>query len=210
MYRNIGLTGAIGSGKNTAAEIFQDLGFYVIDSDVSSRKVMQQGEKAYKEIVDFFGKDILLDNKDINRKALGEIVFKDKSKLHKLESIVHPAVTLYEKKLKSDIFARDNKAIVIVHAALLIETCDKSDFDMMIVIHADKNTRLNRVIKRDNRSAKEIEDIINSQLDDEERLKYADVIIDNSSDIDNLKNEVKRVANLIHQINYGEKHYEKQ
>ena len=93
--RNIGMTGGIGSGKNKVAEMFNQLGFYTIDSDVSSRKVMEKGEYAYEKIVSFFGNDILDENGSILRKKLGEIVFSNKEKLKKLENIVHHAIYEY-------------------------------------------------------------------------------------------------------------------
>ena len=85
--RNIGMTGGIGSGKNQVAEMFEKLGFYTIDSDISSRKVMAKGGTAYEKIVSFFGSDILDEKGDILRKKLGDIVFNDKEKLKILENI---------------------------------------------------------------------------------------------------------------------------
>ena len=191
--RNIGMTGGISSGKNQVAEIFNQLGFYTIDSDVSCRKVMEKGEPAYEKIVSFFGKDILDENGSILRKKLGEIVFSNKEKLKKLESIVHPAIMQYEKKERSKIYGKNDKAVVVTHAALIIETCS---YDIQIA----------RVMQRDNISEEKAKNIISHQMPNVERLKYADFIIDNSSNLDDLYKEVKRIHNLITQINYGEKH----
>ena len=107
--RNIGMTGGISSGKNQVAEIFNQLGFYTIDSDVSCRKVMEKGEPAYEKIVSFFGKDILDENGSILRKKLGEIVFSNKEKLKKLESIVHPAMIYRLQGLCSGIIFQKKK-----------------------------------------------------------------------------------------------------
>lgn len=204
--RNIGMTGGIGSGKNQVADIFNQLGFYTIDSDISSRKVMEKGEAAYEKIVSFFGSDILDENGSILRKKLGDIVFNDKAKLKTLENIVHPAIYEYEKKERSKIYGRDDKAVVITHAALIIESGSIDKYDALIVISCPDELQVQRVMQRDNFSEEKARNIVAHQMPNEERLKYADFIIDNSSTLDDLYNEVKRVHNLITQINYGEKH----
>ena len=204
--RNIGMTGGIGSGKNQVADIFNQLGFYTIDSDISSRKVMEKGEAAYEKIVSFFGSDILDENDNILRKKLGDIVFSDKAKLKTLENIVHPAIYEYERKERSKIYGRDDKAVVITHAALIIESGSIDKYDALIVISCPDELQVERVMQRDNFSEEKARNIVAHQMPNEERLKYADFIIDNSSTLDDLYNEVKRVHNLITQINYGEKH----
>lgn len=204
--RNIGMTGGIGSGKNQVADIFNQLGFYTIDSDISSRKVMEKGEAAYEKIVSFFGSDILDKNGSILRKKLGDIVFNDKAKLKTLENIVHPAIYEYEKKERSKIYGRDDKAVVITHAALIIESGSIDKYDALIVISCPDELQVERVMQRDNFSEEKARNIVSHQMPNEERLKYADFIIDNSSTLDDLYKEVKRVHNLITQINYGEKH----
>lgn len=206
MLRNIGLTGGIACGKSKVADIFHELGFYTIDSDVISRKVMEKCEIAYLKIVDYFGSDILDSNGEIIRKKLGSIVFTDKAKLKVLEEIVHPAIFDYEKKLRSQIYGKDDKAVIITHAAKMIESKSYTHYDALIVVTADKDIQLSRLIKRDNITIEQAQNILNNQLSNDERLKYAQFIIDNSSDIDNLYIEVKRVYNLISQINYGIKH----
>lgn len=204
--RNIGMTGGIGSGKNQVADIFNQLGFYTIDSDISSRKVMEKEEVAYEKIVSFFGSDILDENDNILRKKLGDIVFNDKAKLKTLENIVHPAIYEYERKERSKIYGRDDKAVVITHAALIIESGSIDKYDALIVISCPDELQVERVMQRDNFSEEKARNIVAHQMPNEERLKYADFIIDNSSTLDDLYNEVKRVHNLITQINYGEKH----
>lgn len=204
--RNIGMTGGIGSGKNQVADIFNQLGFYTIDSDISSRKVMEKGEAAYEKIVSFFGSDILDENDNILRKKLGDTVFSDKAKLKTLENIVHPAIYEYERKERSKIYGKDDKAVVITHAALIIESGSIDKYDALIVISCPDELQVERVIQRDNFSEEKARNIVAHQMPNEERLKYADFIIDNSSTLDDLYNEVKRVHNLITQINYGEKH----
>lgn len=206
MMRNIGMTGGIGCGKNKVAEMFNQLGFYTIDSDVSSRKVMEKGEPAYEKIVSVFGESILDEQGNILRKKLGHIVFNNKEKLKMLENIVHPAIYKYEKKERSKIFGRNDKAVVITHAALIIESKSIDKYDALIVISCPDEIQVKRVMQRDNFSEEKVKNIVYYQMPNAERLKYADFIIDNSSTLDDLYNEVKRVHNLIMQINYGEKH----
>ncbi len=206
MLKNIALTGGIACGKNKVADIFHELGFYTIDSDVISRKVMEKGESAYIKIVEYFGFDIIDENENIIRKKLGSIVFTNKEKLKVLEEIVHPAIFDYEKKLRSQIYGKDDKAVIITHAAKMIESGSFTHYDALIVVTAEKNIQLERLIKRDNITYEQAQNILNNQLSNEERLKFADFIIDNSSDIVNLYKEVKRIYNLINQINYGIKH----
>ena len=206
MLRNFGLTGGIACGKSKVADIFHELGFYTIDSDEVSRKVMEKGEIAYLKIVGYFGSDILDSNGEIIRKKLGSIVFTDKAKLKVLEEIVHPAIFDYEKKLRSQIYGKDDKAVIITHAAKMIESGSFSNYDALIVVTAGRDIQLERLIKRDNITYEQAKNILDNQLSNEERLKFAQFIIDNSSDLDNLYIEVKRVYNLINQINYGIKH----
>ena len=184
--RNIGMTGGIGSGKNQVADMFNQLGFYTIDSDISSRKVMEKGEAAYEKIVSFFGSDILDENDNILRKKLGDIVFNDKAKLKTLENIVHPAIYEYERKERSKIYGKDDKAVVITHAALIIESDSIDKYDALIVISCPDELQVERVMQRDNFSEEKARNIISHQMPNEERLKYADFIIDNSSTLDDL------------------------
>ena len=204
--RNIGMTGGIGCGKSKVAEIFESLGFYTIDSDITSRKVMEINEPAYNQIVSYFGEDILDKDKNIIRKKLGNIVFNNKEKLKVLENIVHPAIYEYERKKRAEIYGRDSKAVIITHAALMIESGSYKNYDAVIIVTCHKDVQINRVMQRDNISMLDAEKIISCQMNQSERLKYADFIIDNSSNIDDLKKEVKRVYDLISEINYGEKH----
>ncbi len=203
---NIGLTGGIGCGKNKVAEIFAELGFYTIDSDISSRKVMEKGEDAYNQIISYFGNSILDNDNNIIRKKLGDIVFNNEEKLKVLENIVQPAILQYEKKERSKIYAKNNRAVVITHAALIIESSSYKNYDALIVVTCDKDVQIERVMKRDNFNVEKVESIIDKQLLNKDRLKYANFVIDNSGNTDDLYKEVERVYKLINQINYGIKH----
>lgn len=206
MIYNIGMTGGIGSGKNAAAALFEKQGFYTIDSDQVGRTVMAKGGSAYDEIISYFGNDILYPDGEIDRAALGNIVFKDSGKRKILENIVHPAILAEEKRMRGKLRGKDDKAVIITHAALIIEAGNAKKYDALIVITADTETRIKRITARDNISIEKAQAVIRAQLSDEERLKHADIIINNSGDEDYLEKEVKRAADLIKTINYGEKH----
>ncbi len=203
---NIGLTGGIASGKNKACEIFEKFGFYSIDADVLSREIFNIGSVAYNETVKQFGSSILLENGEINRKALGKIIFDDKNKRKILESITHPAIWLLEEKKRKEIYAKNSKALIITHAALLIETGSYKKFNPLILVYTSLNNQLKRLMIRDNISKDEALLKINSQLSINEKLKYPHIIINNDSTEENLYMEVERVSNFIKQIFYGINH----
>lgn len=204
--RNIAMTGGIASGKSAAAKIFEDLGFYTIDSDIISREVMSPGHECYKEVVHNFGKDILDENGLILRKKLGTIIYNNEDKKKLLESIVHPAIFKRQKHIRGDIFGKNAKAVIITHAALMIESGSYKEYDSLIVVTASKDTRISRIIERDKVDREFAEKIISNQMNEEKRLSYANFIIDNSSTKEHLQSEVKRVHELISLLNYGMKH----
>ncbi|MCA1927834.1 MAG: dephospho-CoA kinase [Calditerrivibrio sp.] len=203
--RYLGLTGGIATGKSTIAKFFEELGCYTIDADNISRIVMAKGGSAYKDIIENFP-DVLDDNGEINRGKLKKIVFNDQNKRLLLESIVHPKILEYEKKLVGEIKGKDDRGIIITQAALIIEKGTYNRFDGIILVYLDKDTQIKRVVQRDNISEDEAKRIIDAQMSYEEKLKYANFVIDNSKDLIYTQNEVKRVFELIKKINYGIKH----
>lgn len=202
----IGMTGGIGSGKNKAANFFTELGFYTIDADKLSRKVMSPGNDAYNEIVTAFGNGILDTENQIDRKRLGDIVFKDNEKRKILESIVHPAIFNEEARQRNAIKSKDSKALIITHAALMVESGSYKNYDVLIAVYAETDTRIKRIIERDGISPIEAHRIMAAQLPEEEKLAHAHIIIDNSRGEKELKEEVERAANLIKQMIYGQIH----
>lgn len=202
----IGMTGGIGSGKNKAAEIFETLGFYTIDADQISRKVMSRDESAYKKIVETFGKNILNAENEIDRKKLGEIVFSDDDKRNILENIVHPEIFKEENRVRNSIRSKDGKALVITHAPLMVESGSYKNYDILIAVFADNETRIKRVMARNGISEESVKKIMETQLPEEEKISKAHIIINNNASEIELQTEVERVANLIRQIVYGIKH----
>lgn len=191
----IGLTGGIGTGKSTVSKIIKDRGFPVIDADLIAREVVNIGETAYFEIVESFGKQILNDDGSIDRKKLGNIVFGDVNSRLNLNNIVHPQIT---KKIKEEILLYSSfNNIIFLDIPLLIEELENFNksgifFDEIWLVYADEKTQLNRVIERDNTDSESAVSRIKSQMPISEKLKYADIIIDNTGNLEKLINNVNK------------------
>lgn len=188
----IGLTGGIASGKSTVSNILKELGAAVIDVDLVSRAVVSQGEIAYTKIIENFGKDILLADGSINRKKLGNIVFSDHQKLLLLNQITHPEII---KKVKEKIafYNKEQKKAVIVDAAILIEMGLYKHVDFIWLVVVDKETQLMRLIERDKLSRNDAQNRINAQITDEQRMEYADVVIDNTQPLNIVREKVREL-----------------
>ena len=187
----VGLTGGMGSGKSLAASLFQDLGAYIIDADLICRKLVEPGQPAFKDIVEKFGKNIIDKNGNLHRKKLGQLVFYDSKKKEELEDIIQPRVFKLEKHDYNRICNMDPKALVIVDAALIIESGNYKEMDKLIVINADEKTRINRVLSQSKWNHNEIISRFKNQMPGEEKIKYADFVLDNSMDKTYLKDQVK-------------------
>lgn len=185
----IGITGGIGSGKTTIANLFLDLGVPVIDSDVIARSLLDPGEKSYTEVVNLFGNDILNEDKTINRSKLRDIVFSNPNSKNKLESIIHPEV---RKKISSEVITVNSPYCIIV-VPLLIEANFLDLVDRTLVVNAKKSIRIQRIITRDNLSKEDVEKIIGSQSSDADKLKIADDVIENNNSNNSVFDEVKKL-----------------
>ncbi len=176
MHRlKVGITGGIGSGKSTVANIFIKLGIPVFFSDIEAAKIISSDRKTRQKIIREFGKTILSD-KMVDRKTLARIVFNDNEKLVRLNSIVHPAVREYfikwEKKQK-------NAPYIIQEAAILIETGIYKNLDYVILVTAPENLKIKRVMERDKISKNEVFARMKAQWNDNKKKKFANVIIVN-------------------------------
>jgi len=173
----IGLTGNIGSGKSTVRKVFEILGVPVYDSDSQAKYLINNNSELIHSIKKQFGDDIYLTNGILDNKKLASIVFKDKSKLQILNSIVHPIV----KQHFINWYSLQNYAYVIEESAILFETGIYKEMDKNIVVFAPENIRIERVMKRDNASKENVIQRIKNQLSDEEKNKKADFIIYNDN-----------------------------
>lgn len=172
----IGLTGGIASGKSTVAAMLAELGAVVIDADVLAREVVEPGTPALDHIVDRFGERVLADGQ-LDRTALGRIVFDDPQARADLEAIIHPAVRRRAAEQES---AAGPDAIVVQMIPLLVETGQADDFDSVWVVDAPEDTQIDRLVRRDQMATPEAQRRIAAQTGRSDRLAAADVVIDNS------------------------------
>lgn len=186
----IALTGGIGCGKTEACRIFQQqYQVPVIDTDVIARQLVQPGEDALQQIINVFGKDVLLPDGTLNRAALANQIFNNEVKRQQLESILHPKI---RNAVKQQIQQLD-AAYVIVAVPLLIETGQQADYDRVLVIDCEPSQQLERTLQRDERNAQQIQAIIDAQVSRQQRLQVADDIIDNSKDRQFLQQQIAQL-----------------
>jgi len=176
---NIGLTGGIGSGKSTVARLFQKKGAYIIDVDVLAHMVEEPGSAVWNRIVEYFGRKILDKDDRINREVLGGIVFRDSEKLEKLNSIVHPAIFDEWWHRFDNIVNNDKEAIVISDIPLLIEVGWHKAVDIVILVYTSPDVQAERIMKRNSYSYEEARDRLNSQMPVDEKIPFADFVINN-------------------------------
>ena len=188
-FLRVGLTGGFGTGKSTAADIFRELGAYVVDADELARDCLGQGRKEYHEVVSVFGDRILDRSGRIDRKVLADEVFADAGKLSRLNRIIHPGVIReIEKRLET---ARSPVRIAVI--PLLFEAGLESRFDYLIVVTADSETVIRRVAGSRNMSKEAIVLRLNAQLPLRDKAKKADFIIDNNGTVEEIRDQVKLI-----------------
>jgi len=184
----VGLTGGIGSGKTTVAQFFVELGVPVYNSDTEAKKLMNSSKKLRKAIKDLFGKDAYK-KKKLNRSFIAKKVFDDEKLLEKLNSIVHPAVRKHFKAWVKE----QESPYVIQEAAIIFEQGNQGFYDWVILVTAPKEVRIARVLARDRElDRSKIEKRMANQLEDDEKMKLADYLIENL----NLKTTKKKVSEL--------------
>ena len=183
----IGLTGGIASGKSTVSKYLAEKGFKVYDADKIAKDI--SGKKSVQEeIILTFGNEILDENGNVDRKKIKEIVFENKEKLKQLNAIIHPKVIDFYKELKE----QNTDKIIIFDVPLLFESGIDKFCDKILVVISDYKIQLNRIVERDKIDRDLAEKIIKSQLSNEERIKKADVVIENNSSLEDLFEKVER------------------
>lgn len=193
--RIIGITGGIGSGKSRVLNIMEEIyGAVLCQTDVVAHQLQKKGETCYKEIVNVFGVNILTENKEIDRKKLGAIVFNDNDKLKKLNQIVHPAV---KKQVKVEIeeARRKQKEFFLIESALLMEDHYEELCDELWYIYADERVRRDRLKTSRLMNEEKIDLIIKAQATEETFRKYCHITIDNSGTIENTKEQIEQAVN---------------
>ena len=171
----VGITGGIGSGKTTVCRIFETLNIPVYYADDRAKWLMQHDPDLKKNITNLLGKAAYLPDGKLNRRFIGEQVFNDKNLLTQMNKLVHPAVFLDGEKW----FKKQNNLYAIKEAALFYETGSYAQMDQMIVVTANREERIRRVMERDGLTKEAVEARMNKQLPEEEKIEKADFVIYN-------------------------------
>lgn len=184
----LGLTGNIGCGKSSLSNILMEHEIDVVDADIIARHIFEDKELLHK-VFDAFGDDIINNDQSLNRKALGNVVFNNDEKLILLNRLTHPKIK--EKIIdKINEAKTNNKDIIVIDAALLVEGGYLDIVDKLVVVTCNEEIQIQRIQKRDNCTKEEAVSRIKSQMNQEEKIKYGDFIIDNSGSIMELREKV--------------------
>lgn len=189
----VGLTGGIASGKSIVSAELKKLGAHIIDADRIAREITVPGAPVLEEIVREFGGEYLLPDGALDRKKLGRLVFSDPEKLKRLNEITHPAIVERTKDLIRGIQETDPDALIIVDAAVLIETGLHKSMDKVMVVYADEDKQVEWMGKRDGFDANEAKKRISAQIPLKEKLLAADYIISNDGTVDELRDKVRKI-----------------
>jgi dephospho-CoA kinase len=187
----VGLTGGIGSGKSTVAGLLADRGAVVIDADDLARQAVAPGSIGFDRVVQAFGRDILTADGDLDRHLLGEMVFADAVRRRELEAIVHPEVArLFVEAVDP---YRETDHVVVYSIPLLVERGLSGAFDVVVVVVADEDRRVERVVRARGMDPDEVRARIAAQVTDHDRSRVADVLLDNDGELSELEGQVDRL-----------------
>jgi dephospho-CoA kinase len=201
----VGLTGGIAAGKSVVGEMFVALGAHLVQADRIAHSLMQPGEAVYNEVVRHFGREILNPDCSVNRAKLAEAAFgtatapegKRGSRIEELNRIVHPVVIRSQDAWMKEMGRQDPHAVAIVEAALILEAGVGERFDRLIVVTCSEEQRVARFAARQKidleAARKEVARRMGAQLPDEEKIKAADYVIDNSGSLDQTREQVRQV-----------------
>lgn len=188
----VGLTGNIASGKSTVAGVWRDLGARVVDADELARRAVEPGSEALAAIVDRWGARMLDGSGRLDRAALREIVFRDDEQRVRLERIVHPAV----RRQRDEAFAAARaagEAIIVADVPLLYEVEMEGDFDLVVLVDAPEEVRLERLVRDRGLGADEARRMIDAQMPAERKKERADVVIENVGSVRELEARAREV-----------------
>lgn len=200
----VGLTGSVASGKSTAAEMFKELGAYLIDWDLLAREVVRPHRKAWQGIVEYFGQDVLNDDLTLNRQRLGEIVFNDPEKLAKLNQITHPAVIEEDARRTEEIRKIQSEAIIVKDIPLLIEIGYHKSVDKVVVVYASEENQLKRMTER-GVGPEEARKRIRAQMPIQEKIKCADFVIQSGGSLEATRRQVEKIFDALGHLRRGSK-----
>jgi dephospho-CoA kinase len=196
MILRTGLTGGIGTGKSTIARIFATLGCITVDADQIVARLYQPGQAGHDAIARTYGSGILLPDGTIDRRKLADVALATDESAKALNALIHPLVVAEEVRLMDEETREGGDRIVMVEATLLIEAGGKDRYDRIVVVDVDPETQLARAIAR-GMTRDDAERRIARQMPREERLRYADYVIDNSGDLRAAEAETRRAFGLL-------------
>ena len=185
----VGLTGSIAVGKSFVCDVFRELGCHVLDADKTAREVVEPGTDGLLQVVTEFGKDILTDDGELDRKKLGSIVFGDEEKRQLLNSIVHPLVIDAQDRWIEAFQKIDPDGIAVIDAALMIESGGYKRFDKLIVVWCEPAIQLKRLMLRDNLTEIDAKKRIDAQIPQDAKKQFADYLIDTSGGFDETRKQ---------------------
>lgn len=189
----IGLTGSIGTGKSSVSKIINEVYHIpIIDADKISKDAVKKGSEGLGKIKDAFGSDFILNNGELNRVKMAKLVFNDEHARNILNSIVHPQVNKQFASL-IDKYKQEDKKYVVYDCPLLIEEELTNLVDVVMLVYAPIDVQIQRIIQRDNVSKEHALARIKSQMSSEDKLKYADIVLDNSGDFKMLNTTIKKI-----------------
>jgi dephospho-CoA kinase len=185
----VGLTGGIGSGKTIASDRFEELGVKVVDADIASRVVVEIGKPALSSIEGEFGSDVISDDGSLNRAKLREIIFKDDEAKSWLESLLHPLIGQH---ILDEIASATSRYVILV-SPLLFETTQFQMCNRTLLIDVPKDIQILRTAKRDKVPESQVEKIIASQMDRDQKIGKADDVIVNDGEIGDLISKIDKI-----------------
>jgi dephospho-CoA kinase len=189
----VGLTGSIAVGKSFVVRTLAELGCQMIDADQVAREVVAPGSAGLDLVTGAFGQEVLRDDGELDRGKLGSIVFTDAAKRAELNAILHPLIIAAQDERIRAIEAADPNAIVVIDAALMIESGGYRRLDKLVVVHCRPEIQLERLMRRDNLSHEDAAQRISAQMPQEEKIKYGDYLIDTSDGFGPTREQVVEV-----------------
>lgn len=188
----IGITGGIACGKSTVSKILKIFGAEVISADTIIHTLMIPNEEIFNEYVKHFGQGILNEDKTINRKKISDIIFQDEEELKWVNEIAHPKVLKQIRKQLEE-YQEEGTTLVILDVPLLIEAGWEKECDEVWVVYLSTERQVERLMKRNNITREKATSIIKAQLNNEERLRKADIIIDNNQSKKETRSKIKEI-----------------
>src|SRR5262245_40409536 len=189
----VGLTGNIASGKSHATQVFAELGAHIIDADVIAHELLAPGTSTYDRVVAAFGDPILNPDATINRRKLGKIVFQDEAKRAELNSLVHPEVRARVLRRIDELEDSAQNGIIIIDAALMVESGFFRTFDRLIVVHCSPSLQLSRIVSRDGLTVAEARARMAAQMRVEEKIKHAQYTIETSGTFRQTREQIEAI-----------------